>query len=673
MDANRRPTAPAPDKHLLLASQVVALNQTQQDALRFVATRFQLDAYTTRQRLLGGGLALIAQGEGERLHQVAAVLKGAGIDAWTLLPTRPRFAPAQVRGLERTSTGLVLKTHQSEIRLENDSHLVLLLADLSGKLAEKHLKRLLVQETYLGVKPQTHFSQDETRTFILVGQPVLDIYLLDSAGLVAASGRVLPGKFDPSGLGDRKSISSRGNFEALLDLLQEQVASIHLETSFGLSQIPRLNLQRAADGSDWQPENLRRLTRFGWLVTDLVRAQRAEAAGQPNCPSPGSVAVAALLGRPELAGADLDGVPGLGQLAREVDAAINETTPPYAAPPSAPPLPPPPEARQVRRDWRQLGPWLAGAGGLVLVGSIEMADFRLVRFFYEHGLANGLLPGAAAIGLFLAGFHYLRLQQRIATTPTSRIRSLAMGLVELHGTARRRYALVAPLSQMACVYYRLRKYRLEERNNQRHWRLVSDTDSGHVPFLLDDGTGTVTVDPFEARVTAGHTQEGYPGAGGILFGTSFAGDHSEKWIETSIPDGTQLYVLGTAMPVREETATLRDRTTDKLRELKQDAARMRRFDVDGDGRISEEEWQAAREAMEHEALQERLSATQEPAPAWQRTVICRGPHRSHPFVIAQTESEAALLRRYRWFGWPFLAVSLACGAWAVWRLLETFA
>src|SRR4029077_10618268 len=65
----------------------------------------------------------------------------------------------------------------------------------------------------------------------------------------------------------------------------------------------------------------------------------------------------------------------------------------------------------------------------------------------------------AALGagpyLFYRGFRELRTRQLIPNTPRARIRSMAMGLVEIEGVAEPRSALVGPFSGRPCLYWQV--------------------------------------------------------------------------------------------------------------------------------------------------------------------------------------------------------------------------
>ncbi len=72
-----------------------------------------------------------------------------------------------------------------------------------------------------------------------------------------------------------------------------------------------------------------------------------------------------------------------------------------------------------------------------------------------HAFASGAIPAFIAILALWYGFYLLRMKRSIENTPTSKIRSVAMGMVEVKGKAIRKHALVSPMTQTSCVFYRL--------------------------------------------------------------------------------------------------------------------------------------------------------------------------------------------------------------------------
>ena len=115
------------------------------------------------------------------------------------------------------------------------------------------------------------------------------------------------------------------------------------------------------------------------------------------------------------------------------------------------------------------------------------------------------LAAAALAGgpwLFWKGFRQLRTLRLIQNTPTARIRSMAMGLVELHGRVRARSALTAPFSARTCAYWEVD---VSVRGRRRGgWTVIHRNRSGH-PFFLEDDTGAALLYPggSECRIRFG--------------------------------------------------------------------------------------------------------------------------------------------------------------------------
>jgi hypothetical protein len=110
-----------------------------------------------------------------------------------------------------------------------------------------------------------------------------------------------------------------------------------------------------------------------------------------------------------------------------------------------------------------------------------------------------LLGAAAGAYLFYRGFRLLQRKRLIMDTPSSKIRSAAMGLVEVSGLATGPYTLTAPITGGPCYYYRTMAWEWKQRDKGSSW--VKQADEGlHVPFFLDDGSARVLVDPQGAEM-----------------------------------------------------------------------------------------------------------------------------------------------------------------------------
>ena len=110
-----------------------------------------------------------------------------------------------------------------------------------------------------------------------------------------------------------------------------------------------------------------------------------------------------------------------------------------------------------------------------------------------------LLALCGGIYLFYRGFLLLQRRRLILDTPFSKIRSAAMGMVEVSGLAVGPYSMTAPVTAKPCYFYRTLAWELKQRGKNKEWVQVAK-ECNHVPFFLDDNTGRVLVDPREAEL-----------------------------------------------------------------------------------------------------------------------------------------------------------------------------
>lgn len=622
---------------LLIARSVPSDNERLAQLRPLLAQKYGLDAFALQQRLIGRGSNLIARGGRSRLSEIATLLTERGIRCKIVEARPPRFVPLRLRGVRISDEGFSLLTDERTVSLGSDHRVMAVLGDLSGQAAAKNLKCQVAQRVYNGIRETRPLGDEELFKAVLSGKPVLDIYRFDAQGKIDAGVRILPGRFDPKGLGDLGTLSTVGNLKVILQQIRKRVASFRLQLDFGLAKLPGCQLKTPEDSLHWQRDNLAALTRFGWLMAELASAPAVSDAPSAQV------------------------TPLIATLQKELGEAESEEPPSSPAPPSpADRLPPPPSATGTKQT---AGPRLilgiAIASGF---GLLTATGTHTVATVFRSGMRSGLLPGLVTGICGWGGFHFLRLKRHIENTPTSKVRSLSMGLVELQGKAVRKYALVSPLTQLPCIFYRLRKYRRDSKNN---WRLSSSSDSGHVPFYLEDDTGKVTIDPRGASVSARQRQEFYGDRTTTLFG-SISGSSDEKWIEDMVAEGTGLYVLGQARENRQLRTSLRERVTRALHDLKRNPDALQAFDRDGDGHICESEWEQARTHIEQQVLQDSLAGDQERKTQNDRVIIGRPRQRSIPYVIAETASEKHLLRTY-----TLITISLFAGALGglVWTIL----
>jgi len=166
--------------------------------------------------------------------------------------------------------------------------------------------------------------------------------------------------------------------------------------------------------------------------------------------------------------------------------------------------------------------------------------------------AMGALAGPA---LLARGFRDLRLKRLIQNTPTSRIRSMAMGLVEVNGAISCRSMVAAPFSGRPCACWNVD---ISVQGRKNTWSVVHRATSGH-PFFLSDETGVALVFPFGAdcRVHFGVEEV----CAGIAlpecyssYLSTLGGVRQYLWRtgtlrfrERILEEGARVYVMGTAV------------------------------------------------------------------------------------------------------------------------------
>ncbi len=141
---------------------------------------------------------------------------------------------------------------------------------------------------------------------------------------------------------------------------------------------------------------------------------------------------------------------------------------------------------------------------IVMVFAIIMV-FTVPFLAPSEELAKGVIYILMGLGLgiilFVKGIGWMRKRRLIENIPTSKVRSLAMGLVEIFGEAvpAQGKILKSPFSGKDCIYYRyiIDEYRSSGKSSR--WVTVDKGDS-HENFYLKDDTGSVLVDPGGANV-----------------------------------------------------------------------------------------------------------------------------------------------------------------------------
>ncbi len=106
---------------------------------------------------------------------------------------------------------------------------------------------------------------------------------------------------------------------------------------------------------------------------------------------------------------------------------------------------------------------------------------------------------AIGVTVFVRGFGLLQRRRLIMNTPVSKVRSAAIGLVEVSGLATGPATFFAPASGLPAFYSTTTVWQYKQQGKNKEWVIVAQ-ESLYVPFFLDDNTGKVLVDPRGAEM-----------------------------------------------------------------------------------------------------------------------------------------------------------------------------
>jgi len=130
----------------------------------------------------------------------------------------------------------------------------------------------------------------------------------------------------------------------------------------------------------------------------------------------------------------------------------------------------------------------------------DCADFR---FMYPLLVTEIVSAAAFSLGLLMlyGGVVQYRKRRVIRDTPTSKVRSLALGPVEIKGVPEKyEESFESPFSGEDCVMYvySVEVYKTGGQNSSGGWSTV-EAGVKAAPFYVNDGTGKVLVDPDAAE------------------------------------------------------------------------------------------------------------------------------------------------------------------------------
>ncbi|WP_346881900.1 hypothetical protein [uncultured Algibacter sp.] len=139
---------------------------------------------------------------------------------------------------------------------------------------------------------------------------------------------------------------------------------------------------------------------------------------------------------------------------------------------------------------------------LAIIGMFLMGPYMFIFIF--------IYAGFSGFKKFNAKNNFLNIQ---ANTPTSKIASMAMGIVELVGHVEMQEPLITRIGKKPCIGYR---YKIERRHRNSDgkdsYSIITDEVTCN-PFILEDSTGRVQVNPEDIQFEWVEEDDSYSSSG----------------------------------------------------------------------------------------------------------------------------------------------------------------
>ena len=576
----------------------------------------ELDRFTLRQKFIGSSVTVLARDtDRERIEKLASALEGARYPAVAVADSTFYATEAAARAvsviMENGAISFLNSRDEVVGRIERGDEVEMVLGDLKPRRGGGAIAMAAGRTR----------AQDPEKAVDAIsrGVPVADIC---TAGMNRPV-RIFGSSFNYRSLGESATLSRVKNFLFIIDWVKAAAGKIRIDVDFFEGGGHRIKIRESLDHPvDLEPAEKSAFHSFERYSRLVITASRAGLYRDEE-----EVRKRHRTFAEALSGASAQAAAGGRQ------------APP---PPTAAPLP---AGSPWKSRFNRGGEWFRSLGPPILFAPLVAASAASALCAFTLETWSALLPAGlfSGIGFFVHGLAIISRYRRIENIPTARIRSIAMGLVEVSGEARQKYLLKTPYSLLDCVFYRYKVVEQYETHKGRAQRILASGDSGWMPFYLEDESDHILVEPEGAVIEGLITQTFHPGTTSTAgpWATSDSASLNITIVETLIPVGYSIYALGTAQRRTCAFSRRREELLERLRELKSSPDRLSAYDLNGDGKVDIEEWQQARQDVEHQLMEESLHETEDPDDVF----IGKG-EQGQPFLIS-SKSEKALVRRLR--------------------------
>lgn len=587
-----------------------------QEALTEAEVLSGINRMELRMRLTGVGIGAIAINRPmDAVIQCAADLNGLGLKTAVMEKeaVRKTRLPVAAKKIRLGPSSLDFEDGDDKIlfRITPQTDLLIIVTDLSGQTVRQRMTAMACLETAL---PQGFGSSLKK---IAVAKPAAVFYALNQTPVSGVY--VDTATFSFMGLNERLTPARGTNFRVMIEEAMRIARTSVTDDNFGLALLPGAS-------PDWKGSESAIERELGRYAGYVIAAAQAKIVPQDLETE----------GKPQPLKNPADRLDGDGPEAIATVAALQ----------------PPPDvthSRLVSLFQASLPEIIMGLVVLIMPFSLFTSGAETVSrhpLFFQTLL--GIAMTIAGFGMCCYALVMLHYRRMVENTPTSRIRSLSMGMVELSGKTRRYYDLRTSATRTPCVFYHCRYYQYKKTGDSAHWVLSRSVSSGKIPFYIEDDTGRVLVNPKGASFAISLAVQSF--SGGYIPSLSLQlHDPNKKVTEALIAEGVRVYVLGSAK-INRQGQDAKARIIDKLRLLKQKPEALKAYDANGDGQVDAQEWESARNDAAMQVYSESLTEQSENT----ETVVIQKPlYGLLPFIVA--DSERGLVRQLMFRTLIFLA------------------
>ncbi|MCM8763957.1 MAG: E3 ubiquitin ligase family protein [Candidatus Omnitrophica bacterium] len=246
---------------------------------------------------------------------------------------------------------------------------------------------------------------------------------------------------------------------------------------------------------------------------------------------------------------------------------------------------------------------------------------------YDRLFSYAIIGEASGIYLFLKGFRVLRQKRLIQNVPTSTVRAIPIGEVEIKGKAKAEYLLKTPVSKVQCVFFRYVEEEFRKVGKTYKWVKILDTSSNY-PFYLVDDTGAVKIEPAGAELN--------------LVNRYMTKQGNIRKTEYYILENEKLYVLGKAKKLQSSYMIENEMVEKRFTDIMDNPEEKISLDKNQDMWIDDSEVIVAKERIRQE-IREKLAKNLEEKkdnfvlPHLRDVTI--GKEKDSPFVISTMEED----------------------------------